>query len=79
MERKRKRPFSISLHESDLEEIREHLIAFREETGIDISRNELIRRTVLAHIRFKKAWKNRDDLSKADEGKDYETIFKNID
>lgn len=77
-ERKRKRPFSISLHESDLEEIREHLIDFRDETGIEISRNELIRRAVLAHVRYRKAWKERQDLSKPDEGKDYDSIFKSI-
>jgi len=78
-ERKRKRPFSISLHESDLVEIREHLAVFREETGVGISRNELIRRAVLAHIRFEKAYKIREDLSTPDDGFDYASIFKRIE
>ena len=56
--------FSVSFRLDDLIELEKYL----ESTGSELSRNELIRRSVLAHVRFEQDGN----------GLTYEDIFKNI-
>lgn len=44
--------FSVSFKPEDLSELKDFLEKMRGETGVALSRNELIRRAMLAHIRF---------------------------
>lgn len=44
--------FSVSFKPEDLSELQAFLDKMRDATGIALSRNELIRRAMLAHIRF---------------------------
>lgn len=80
VERKKKirkgRVFSVSLRQSELDYVDQYLEDYCQRNGVELSRNELVRRAVLAHARYMRAWEQREDLSKADDGKDYETIFK---
>lgn len=50
--------FSVSFKPEDLAELQNHLEKQRDETGVALSRNELIRRAMLAHIRFMEDNKN---------------------
>ena len=59
--------FSVSFREEDLPELQKHLDNIKAETGMSMSRNELIRRSVLAHIRFT-----------AQPESDYREIFKHV-
>ncbi len=61
--------FSVSFRIEDLIELEEYLRETKRVMGLELSRNELIRRSVLAHVRFEK---DDSDLT-------YSEIFKNID
>jgi len=58
--------FSVSFRGEDLVEVEEYLKDVKSKAGYALSRNELIRRSVLAHIRHMK------------NGADYGQVFKEI-
>jgi len=58
--------FSVSFRAEDLAELEEYLKDMKRQTGLELSRNELIRRAALAHVRFKKV----------DADPDYDEAFK---
>lgn len=63
---RKEKVFSISMSKKDMQEIDEHVEKLERESGYLLSRNELIRRATLAHIRF----------SKKSDSKTYEETFK---
>jgi len=63
--------FSVSFKPEDLEELQHFLEDMRDENGVALSRNELIRRSMLAHVRFM-------EYSKGEITPIYQDVFKNI-
>ena len=63
--------FSVSWRSLEVNDIEEHLKEFHEATGFEISRNELIRKATLAHIKYLK-------LKGTPEEKNYFEVFKGI-
>lgn len=61
--------FSVSFKPEDLEELSEFLEAMGKETGTAFSRNEIIRRSMLAHIRY---------VKQKGKKKAYTKIFKDV-
>lgn len=71
MEKKNKKDavFSVSMKTDEVGEIEEYINNLETQLGFTISRNELIRRATLAHIRF---------TQKNDESLEYKEIFKRV-
>jgi len=53
VKKNRKKPFSISLYEPEIEEVDSFVEELGKALGFDVSRNELTRKALLAHVRFK--------------------------
>lgn len=69
MSKRKNKVFSVSMQELEVEEIDGYIETLQEEFGFSISRNELIRRATLAHIRF---------TQENDESFEYKEIFKRV-
>ena len=69
MSKRKNKVFSVSMKQKETEEIDEYVEKLQEEFGFSISRNELIRRATLAHIRF---------TQENDESLEYKEIFKKV-
>lgn len=63
----RKKNFSVSFRPKEISEVDEYVERLIAESGYKISRNEIIRRATLAHIRFME-----------ENGIDYKEIFKGV-
>lgn len=59
--------FSVSFRDEDLDKLEQYLKDVKRQTGFELSRNELIRRAVLAHVGFKRKGSSPeyDDVFKA--------------
>lgn len=64
---RKNRVFSVSFRDQDLEEIEKHIDGVNEKSGYSPTRNELIRRATLAHIRHKE-----------DPSVPYDEVFKSV-
>jgi len=67
MSKRKDKVFSVSMMEGEVNEIENYIAELEKEHGFSISRNELVRRATLAHIRFMQA----DDSN-------YAEIFKKV-
>ena len=53
-QKRKSKIFSISLRESEMEQVQKFLGDFKSKTGFTLSRNEFIRKAVISHIHFYK-------------------------
>ena len=63
----RKKNFSISMKPREISEVDKYIEELIVDSGFKVTRNEIIRRATLAHVRFMK-----------NKNKDYKEIFKGV-
>ena len=61
--------FSVSMVKSEVDDVDKYVEKLIKESGYKISRNEIIRRATLAHVKF---------MEDQNENKDYMEVFKGV-